>query len=186
MAKISPLVILPPAIFAAIAGLFLGGMFRDNPDDLPSTRIGRPAPPITTEALAGYPALDPAALASGEVTLVNFWASWCPPCRAEHPMLLDLEARGIRIVGVNFRDQEDNALAYLAESDSPFFAVPFDPRGRSAIDWGVTAPPETFIVDGDGTVLYRFAGPLIGSDYERRFAPELQRALDAAAQGGGS
>ncbi|WP_232824841.1 DsbE family thiol:disulfide interchange protein [Primorskyibacter marinus] len=177
MAKLSPLMIAPPAIFAGLAALFYVGMFRDDPQGLPSTRIGQPAPAITETALTGYPALEPGALASGEVTVVNFWASWCPPCRAEHPKLLELEAEGIRIVGVNFKDQAEDAQKYLAESDSPFIAVPFDPKGRSAIDWGVTAPPETFIVDGDGTVLFRFAGPLIGSDYENRFAPELEKAL---------
>ncbi|KAA9009274.1 DsbE family thiol:disulfide interchange protein [Histidinibacterium aquaticum] len=186
MARISPLVLLPPAIFAGIAGLFLGGMFRDRSDDLPSTRVGQEAPAITEEALPGYAAFEPEMLRSGEVTLVNFWASWCPPCRAEHPQLQALADEGIDIVGVNFRDQEDNALDYLGNEGNPFAAVPFDPRGRTAIDWGVTAPPETFIVDGDGTVLFRFAGPLVGSDYEQRFAPELEAALGEDPAAGGS
>lgn len=177
MAKVSPLMIAPPAIFAGLAVLFYVGMFREDPQGLPSTRIGQAAPAITQTALEGYPALEPGALATGEVTLVNFWASWCPPCRAEHPKLLELEAQGMRIVGVNFKDQPEDALKYLSEADSPFIAVPFDPEGRTAIDWGVTAPPETFIVDGDGTVLFRFAGPLVGSDYENRFAPKLKDAL---------
>jgi cytochrome c biogenesis protein CcmG/thiol:disulfide interchange protein DsbE len=109
--------------------------------------------------------------------LVNFWASWCPPCRVEHPKLLEMQAEGMQIIGVNIRDQEGNASKYLEDDGNPFAAVPFDPAGRTSIDWGVTAPPETFIVDGDGTVLFRFAGPLVGSDYEQRFAPALERAL---------
>ena len=108
--------------------------------------------------------------------LVNFWASWCPPCRAEHPILLDLASQGYRVAGVNFRDTQDQAVEYLTDEGDPFFATGFDLRGRVAIDWGVTAPPETFIVDGDGTVLFRFAGPLVGSDYEQRFLPALQAA----------
>jgi len=89
---------------------------------------------------------------------------------------LDLQAQGYRVAGLNFRDEADKAAEYLAEDGNPFFATGFDPRGRTAIDWGVTAPPETFIVSGDGTVLFRFAGPLIGSDYEQRFLPALRAA----------
>ena len=177
MAKISPLMILPPAIFAAFAVLAGFGMFRPDKDVLPSTRVGQPAPAITEAPLGSFPAVGPEALATGQVTLVNFWASWCPPCRAEHPKLLELEAQGVRIIGVNFKDSESAARGYLEESDNPFAAVAFDPLGRTAIDWGVTAPPETFIVDGDGTVLFRFAGPLVGTDYEKRFLPQLERAL---------
>ncbi|WP_341366387.1 DsbE family thiol:disulfide interchange protein [Yoonia sp. BS5-3] len=176
MASISPLMILPPAIFAAMAGLFLGGMLRENPDELPSTFVGQQAPAVPAEAVVGTAQLTDADLRTGEVTIVNFWASWCPPCRAEHPNLLALEAEGYRIAGVNFRDQQDQAGTYLADYEDPFFATGFDLRGRTAIDWGVTAPPETFIVDGDGTVLFRYIGPLVGSDYEQRFLPELAKA----------
>ncbi len=177
MAKVSPFMIAPPVIFAGLAVLFYVGMFRDDPDSLPSTRVGQPAPAITEVPLKGHPAITAEMLSSGEVTLVNFWASWCPPCRAEHPKLLEMEAAGLRVVGVNFKDSEGAATQYLEDDDSPFMAVAFDPQGRTAIDWGVTAPPETFIIDGDGTVLYRFAGPLVGSDYEQRFKPELDKAL---------
>ena len=177
MARVSPLMILPPVIFAAFAGLALSGMMRDNPDELPSTFVGQPAPPVPVEAVQGTIQLTDADLRSGDITLVNFWASWCPPCRAEHPNLLDLQAQGYRIAGINFRDQQPQASQYLQDYEDPFFATGFDLRGRVAIDWGVTAPPETFIVDGDGTVLYRFVGPLVGSDYEQRFLPELAKAM---------
>ena len=176
MARISPLVLIPPVVFAALAGLFVAGMYRDGADELPSTFIGQQAPGVPLEAVQGTALLTDADLRSGEITLVNFWASWCPPCRAEHPKLLELEAQGYRIAGVNFRDVQDQAAGYLEESDDPFFATGFDPRGRVAIDWGVTAPPETFIVDGDGTVLFRFVGPLVGDDFEQRFLPELEKA----------
>ncbi|ETX30652.1 thiol:disulfide interchange protein [Roseivivax isoporae LMG 25204] len=173
--------VLPPLIFAAFAGLAYVGMYREDPQGLPSTRVGQPAPAITPEALTGYPPVGQEMLASGEVTLVNFWASWCPPCRAEHPKLLEYAGDGIRIVGVNFKDQSNAALTYLRDESNPFAAVAFDPQGRTAIDWGVTAPPETFIVDGDGTVLFRFQGPLVGSDYEQRFVPALEEALRDAS-----
>nr|WP_283255041.1 DsbE family thiol:disulfide interchange protein [Marivita sp. GX14005] len=169
--------VLPPVIFGAFAVLAYVGMFREDPQGLPSTRVGQPAPEITQEPLPGYAAFTPDMLGDGEVTLVNFWASWCPPCRAEHPKLLEMQAEGMEIVGVNIRDQVANATGYLKDEGNPFAAVPFDPKGRTSIDWGVTAPPETFIVDGDGTVLYRFAGPLVGSDYEQRFLPALEQAM---------
>ncbi len=176
MAKISPLLIVPPVIFAALAGLFWGGLMRDNAGELPSQFIGQPAPNLPPEAVAGTAQLTSDDLRSGEITIVNFWASWCPPCRAEHPTLEALAEQGYRIAGVNFRDQADDAAGYLKDNGNPFFATGFDPRGRIAIDWGVTAPPETFIVGPDGTVLYRFIGPLIGSDYEQRFLPMLEAA----------
>ncbi len=177
MAKIKPLMWFPVVAFTGLAGLFAGGMYRDNPGELPSTWIGRDAPALPSRTLSSQPLVTAEDLASGEVTLVNFWASWCPPCRAEHPVLLDMQEQGIRVAGVNFRDPSDNAEAMLSELGDPFFAGAFDREGRTSIDWGVTAPPETFIIDGDGTVLFRFQGPLLGSDYERRFVPALQEAL---------
>lgn len=186
MAKISPMMILPPLIFAAIAGLFLGGMFLGQGRNLPSALIGREAPSVAAEGLPGLDQLTDADLRAGEITLLNYWASWCPPCRAEHPTLKALaaegEERGFRLVGINFRDTVDQALAYLIDEGNPFLKSGFDPRGRTSIDWGVSAPPETFIINGDGTVLYRFAGPLIGSDYEQRFRPELEKALAQARE----
>lgn len=152
------------------------GMFRADQNVLESTRVGKPAPAITQNALNAFPNVTADLLKSGELTLVNFWASWCPPCRAEHPNLLEMQAAGISIIGVNFKDLARDASSYLESDGNPFAAVAFDERGRTAIDWGVTAPPETFILDKDGVVLFRFAGPLIGSDYEQRFLPELIKA----------
>ncbi|RKF14219.1 DsbE family thiol:disulfide interchange protein [Roseovarius spongiae] len=169
--------IAPPLIFAALAALFYVGMQRDDPDALPSVFIGKPAPPVPADPLAGRAPLTDADLRAGEVTVVNFWASWCPPCRAEHPNLRALNDEGVRVAGVNFKDEAAQANAYLDGSGNPFFGIGYDPKGRAAIDWGVTAPPETFIIGGDGTVLYKFIGPLVGSDYEQRFRPELDKAL---------
>ncbi len=177
MAKFRPLMMAPPLIFAGFVALAAVGMFRDDPEGLPSTMIGQPAPALPERPLADFPGVAENALTSGEVTLVNFWASWCPPCRAEHPKLLEMQAAGIAIVGVNFKDTESAATKYLRDDGNPFAGIGFDPQGRTAIDWGVTAPPETFIVDAEGTVLFRYAGPLVGSDYEQRFLPALEKAL---------
>lgn len=171
------LMVLPPVLFAGLAGLFYAGMYRDNPGELKSVFVGRPAPAIPETTLPGVPGLTSADLQSGKITVVNFWATWCPPCRAEHPVLKKMAADGVRVAGVNIRDDDAKAVAYLKDEGNPFFAVATDPTMRGAINWGVTAPPETFIIGGDGTVLFRFVGPLVGTDYEARFLPELEKAL---------
>ena len=176
MARINPLMVAPPVIFAALAVMFYVGMFTGSGRDLPSTFIGKPAPLVTEAKLGDYPGVTKSSL-QGEVTIVNFWASWCPPCRAEHPTLLELSAQGINIVGINFNDRETDALKYLADEENPFSAIAYDPNGRTSFDWGVSAPPETFILDKNGNVLFKFIGPLIGDDYDQRFAPELAKAL---------
>lgn len=179
MARISPLVAIPPLAFAGLAAMFLWGMGRDDPDALPSTMIGREAPSVPQTTLPGKAQLTEEMLRQPGVKLVNFWASWCPPCRAEHPTLTDLAQR-LPVYGIDLKDTDANALAFLAQDGDPFSAQATDPRGRAAIDWGVTAPPETFIVDGEGKVLFRFAGPLVREDYTNRFLPELEKALTAA------
>lgn len=176
MAKISPLVVVPPLLFAGLAAMFLWGMNRDDPRDLPSTLIGRVAPALPETTLPGKTQLTADMLAQPGVKLVNFWASWCPPCRAEHPTITQLSAR-LPVYGVDLKDPEDNAMAFLGDHGDPFHALASDSKGRAAIDWGVTAPPETFIINGEGKVLFRFAGPLVREDYTDRFLPELEKAL---------
>jgi cytochrome c biogenesis protein CcmG/thiol:disulfide interchange protein DsbE len=175
MARVPGLVILPVVLFVAFAGLAGWALMRTDPEEIPSAMVGREAPPVGAATLPGKPALSDELLRRPGVKLVNFWASWCPPCRAEHPTLAAL-ARELPVYGVNLKDPEANALAFLAEHGDPFAAHAADPRGRMAIDWGVTAPPETFIIDGEGRIIYRFAGPLLREDYTQRFLPELAKA----------
>jgi cytochrome c biogenesis protein CcmG/thiol:disulfide interchange protein DsbE len=177
------LMIIPPVIFAGLAGMFYVGMQRENPQDIPSVFIDRSAPVLPATALGDYPLLVADDLKTGQVTVVNFWASWCPPCRAEHPVLLEMAARGIRVAGINMMDDSAKAQSYLQDEGNPFFAIATDPQGRNRVEWGVTAPPETFIIRGDGTVAFKFIGPLVGSDYEQRFKPALEAALAEAASG---
>jgi cytochrome c biogenesis protein CcmG/thiol:disulfide interchange protein DsbE len=171
------LLAVPPVIFGGLIAAFAGGLLSGNDGKLESVFIGQPAPAVPTTGLPGVPQLTDADLRTGEVTVLNFWASWCPPCRAEHPVLKAMDARGIRVAGIDMMDAEADALAYLERDGDPFFALATDPQGRNRVEWGVTNPPETFIIGGDGTVLFKFVGPLVGTDYETRFVPALEEAL---------
>ncbi|MXQ07017.1 DsbE family thiol:disulfide interchange protein [Alphaproteobacteria bacterium GH1-50] len=176
MARISPLVLLPPVAFAALAGLFLSGMFRDDPDALPSTLVGRAAPALEVTALSGEPLIDREALNAPGPKIVNFWASWCAPCRVEHPHLMALADEGIPIYGVNYKDDADKALGFLAELGDPYTAIGADERGRVALEWGVYGVPETFVIDSDGKVVLRFAGPVTAPVLANRIRPALAEA----------
>ena len=162
MAKISPLMVIPPLVFLGLASMFLVGMFRDDPEALPSARIGQQAPALQITELPGKALFDDETLRDGNLKLVNYWASWCAPCRVEHPNLEALRAEGLPIYGINYKDDPDNALAFLAELGDPYEAVGADNSGRAALDWGVYGVPETYLIDGDGNILLRVAGPLDG------------------------
>jgi cytochrome c biogenesis protein CcmG/thiol:disulfide interchange protein DsbE len=176
---VKPLVLLPPAIFALLAGLFAAGMFRDDPEALPSALEGQPAPPLVLTKLGpGEPFTD-ADLRSGGVKLVNYWASWCAPCRIEHPVLMEIEASGIPVYGINYKDDPEKALGFLAELGDPYAAIGADASGRTALDWGVYGVPETYVIDASGTIRLRFAGPVTREIYEKRILPAIE-----AAEGG--
>ena len=177
ISNIPILMFLPVIFFAALASAFYIGLQRSDNTSLPSVLIGQLAPNISKEELYPGSEVTPEILQSPNIKLVNFWASWCPPCRAEHSKLLEIADSGTVIVGVNIKDDKKNAVSYLQNYNNPFRAISYDPNGRTAIDWGVTAPPETFIIDKDGKVLFRFAGPLVGQDYLNRFLPAYESAL---------
>lgn len=170
------LALVPPVVFAALAGLFLGGMYRDDPDALPSTMVGQPAPALALTPLAPKPQIPPEAMADGQVKIVNYWASWCAPCRVEHPNLMQLANEGIPIYGVNYKDDPAKALAFLDELGDPYTGIGADKAGRTSIEWGVYGVPESFVVDGDGTVLLRFAGPITDVILEKRIRPAIGAA----------
>ncbi|WP_135506358.1 DsbE family thiol:disulfide interchange protein [Roseovarius aestuariivivens] len=178
MARLSPLMIAPPVLFALLAGVFYVGMMRDNPDELPSALEGRPAPAVQVTALDGKAGFADSDLRSGGVKLVNFWASWCAPCRVEHPHLETLAAEGIPIYGVNYKDKPANALKFLEELGDPYAAIGADAQGRMALDWGLYGVPETYVIDADGTIVLRFAGPITQRVMDGQIRPAIEKARD--------
>jgi cytochrome c biogenesis protein CcmG/thiol:disulfide interchange protein DsbE len=183
------IVLLPLVAFLALAALFMYRLGAGDPSRLPSALIGQPAPATNLPPLAGLehdgkpvPGLDSGAF-KGEVTLLNVWASWCVPCRDEAPLLMTLaEDRRIRIVGVNYKDQADNARRFLGRYGNPFVANGADSNGRASIEWGVYGVPETFVVGRDGRIAYKLVGPITPENLEKALKPALAKAL--AAQGG--
>ena len=170
-------VFIPLAVFLALAAVFL---FRIGGDHsvVPSALIGKPAPHLSLPALEGTnrPALDPASF-KGNVTIVNVWASWCAPCRVEHPLLVRLaKDPRIRVAGINYKDQPANALKFLTQLGNPFAAIGVDTAGRAAIEWGVYGVPETFLVGRDGMIRYNQVGPITPENLSRLLA-EIDKAL---------
>ncbi|MGR3721715.1 DsbE family thiol:disulfide interchange protein [Abyssibius alkaniclasticus] len=176
MAKISPLVLIPPLAFAALGALFFFGLNRDDPSQLPSAYIGQAVPEMTLEQLGANTMLTRQALTAPGVKLVNFWASWCGPCRVEHPRLVELAAAGIPVYGINYKDQPEQGLAFLAELGNPYEAVGADSSGRTGIDWGIYGVPETFVIDSQGRVVARHAGPLTRDIVNRIIMPAIEAA----------
>lgn len=177
MPRLSPLVLLPPLLFAAFAATAWFGLRNERASELPSALVGRPAPGFAhVAALRDDPPPSAQELAAPGVKLVNFWASWCAPCRVEHPVLTDLAARGLPVIGVNYKDDPAKALAFLDELGDPYARVGADADGRTGLDWGIYGVPETFVIDGDGTVLYRHPGPITPDVLEKRLAPAITAA----------
>ncbi len=180
------LVLIPLAVFMALAALFFFRLGAGDPNRIPSALIGRQVPQTQLPPVEGLvqdgqpvPGLSPA-LFRDKVTLVNVWASWCVPCHDEAP-LLDALAKDTRfqIVGINYKDQPDNARRFIGRYGNPFIAVGSDPNGRAAIDWGVYGVPETFVVGKDGRITYKLVGPITEQNLVAVLRPAIEKALNA-------
>jgi cytochrome c biogenesis protein CcmG/thiol:disulfide interchange protein DsbE len=175
--------LIPLVIFLGFAGV-AGKMLYDqdvNGRDvsaIPSALIGRQAPSLALPPLEGSntAALTTAAI-DGKLTLVNVFASWCVPCRQEHPILKELanDSR-LTIVGINYKDRNDNALRFLGELGNPYKAIGIDPNGKAAIDWGVYGIPESYLVAPDGTILYKRVGPFDARSLRQDLMPAIEKA----------
>ena len=159
--------ILPLLIFIGLSSVFLYRLATNKGDLIPSALIGKSVPqfampPVSDLMRDGQPV--PGLTSDdlkGQVSLVNIFASWCAPCRDEHPLLVELaKDTRFRVVGLNYKDQPENARRFLGALGNPYAAIGSDISGRTAIDWGVYGVPETFIVSKSGTILYKHVGPL--------------------------
>ena len=172
------LFLIPAVIFGVIAGNFIWGLMSDrDPREIPSVMIDQPVPAFDLgpiEGMAG-PGLNTADLNDGRVTLVNFFASWCIPCRAEHAILIELVNRdGARLVGINYKNEPEEARAWLAQLGNPYAAIGADTTGRAGIEWGVYGLPETFVIDKQGRIRYRHVGQLDADALDRTIRPLLR------------
>jgi len=162
---------VPLVLFALVVVLFAVGLTMD-PRTIPSAMIDKPAPAFSLPPLKPEkPGLAQADLA-GKVTLVNFFASWCVPCRAEHPLLMDLQKQDrLAIVGVNYKDKPEDALAWLQRLGDPYGRIGKDADGRAAIDFGVYGVPETYLIDAKGSIRFKQVGPLTPEVIEKTVLP---------------
>ncbi|WMT76875.1 DsbE family thiol:disulfide interchange protein [Bradyrhizobium sp. Ash2021] len=179
-------VIIPLLVFFGIAALLLVRLGAGDPSLVPSALIGKPAPQFALGPLDGLSTLGPLGLSSadlrrGHVTIVNVFASWCVECRKEQGALMalasdrTLQRQGVKLTGIDYKDDPRNALAYLAANGNPFAQVGTDRSGRTGIDFGVYGVPETYVVKGDGTIAYKLVGGI--SDASR---PALMAAIAEA------
>jgi cytochrome c biogenesis protein CcmG, thiol:disulfide interchange protein DsbE len=167
--------LLPLLAAAALVALLARSLQRDAQAESVSPLIGRPAPALDLERLAGDTPPRP-----GEVWVLNVFASWCGPCRAELPVLSQLaEQSGVRIVGLDYRDTPELGLAFLKRHGNPYALTWRDPEGKGSMAWGVTGVPETFVVDRKGVVRLRHTGPVTAEDLNKRLLP-LIRTLQGA------
>ncbi len=168
--------ILPVLVVALLAILLFAGL-RLDPRIIPSALIDRPVPQFDLPPLPGKePGLIAAEFSRGGISVVNVWASWCGPCRIEHPQVMTLAGvDGVRMIGLNYKDDEANALAFLQQLGDPYAAVGADHSGRVAIEWGVYGVPETFLIDGQGRIVLKHVGPLRPEDIAEKMLPAIER-----------
>ena len=167
--------IVPFIVAALFIPILILGLNSD-PRELPSQYIGKPAPEFDLPKLKSPSQRIGNSDLLGRVSLVNIWATWCGGCRAEHQFLNELSDRSeIPIYGINWRDDREKASRWLSELGDPYVSSGFDASGRTGIDWGAYGAPETFLVDANGRVLYRYTGPLSWSEWNKEFVPLLAK-----------
>ncbi|MDP6602820.1 MAG: DsbE family thiol:disulfide interchange protein [Rhodospirillales bacterium] len=167
--------VLPLAALAALTVVFLFGLQKD-PRIVPSALIDKPVPEFALPPITGGPGMG---LASADlksrISVVNVWASWCGPCKAEHPLVEELARSGLATVyGLNYKDEPSDALRWLADLGNPYTEIGADRNGRVGIDWGVYGVPETFIVDHEGRIRHKHVGPMTAEAVDGEIEPILR------------
>lgn len=170
--------IVPLIVLVALAALFIGWSLKRDPSIKPDALVGRPIPetvlPLLTGDQPGPGYLDLKTAGVGKPMLVNVFASWCAPCRAEHPNLMALKARGVAVVGVAWKDEPVATRAFLDELGDPYAMVLVDRDGRAGLDLGITGAPETFAVNAMGQVVAKSTGPLLDPAEIERLVAAIQ------------
>ena len=171
------ILLLPLALFLVLAVFLYRGLFL-NPAELPSALIGKPVPAFSLPAVD-----DPARTLSeadlkGKPALLNVWATWCVSCKAEHPVLTELAAQGVNIVGINYKDDNANALKWLKEFHNPYQLDIRDEQGSLGLNLGVYGAPETFLVDRHGIIRHKFVGVIDQRAWREQLAPLYQQLVD--------
>lgn len=172
-------VAIPLGAFGCVVGFLAYMLLQDDrdPSYMPSPLIGQAAPSVAGPSLLEGAEVGDDMVGAGKPVLVNFFASWCLPCRVEHPVLSEIVGEtGIAVIGINYKDDPDAGRAFLDELGNPYAAVVTDRTGGVSINWGVAGLPETFVVDADGTVVYRHFGPILPEQRD-----ELLRIVEDAS-----
>ena len=178
------IVFLPLVLFLALVAIFFLRLGGSDPSRVPSALIGRPVPETPLPPLPGLerdgaplPGITPE-IFPGKVTLVNVWASWCVPCRDEAPLLHQIaQDHRIQVVGINYKDQPENARRFLERYGNPFIAAGADANGRASIEWGVYGVPETFLIGRDGRIAHKLIGPITQENLQAELKPAIEKAL---------
>jgi cytochrome c biogenesis protein CcmG, thiol:disulfide interchange protein DsbE len=182
------LLVVPLIAFLGLFALFLIRLFAGDPSRIPSALIGQPAPAAALPGVAGLdrdgkpvPGIDPANF-KGAVTVLNVWASWCVPCHDEAPLLMQLsQDQRLRVIGINYKDEAENARRFLGRYGNPFAAAGADRDGRASIEWGVYGVPETFVIGRDGRIAFKLVGPITPDNFVSDLKPEIEKALNAGS-----
>ena len=173
--------LIPLIVFLGLALILLARIKTSvDPSAIPSALLGKPVPAFELTALraADHSPID-TGIFTGKVSVVNFWASWCLPCRQEHPLLMVMaKDTRFQIIGINYKDKPEKAQKFLDELGDPYTIIATDPAGRTGIDFGVYGIPETFVVDSAGTIAFKWIGPITPQIWAQYLKPEIEKALD--------
>ncbi len=184
--KSNALIFLAPLIIVAMLSIvFLFRLFSGDTTKLPSALIAKPVPEFNLSGIPNLlqngvivPGFSSSDLKQGKVSIVNMFASWCPECRQEHDILLKLSKdERINLFGLDYKDDPEKARKFLEQLGNPYKAVGVDRKGAAAIDWGLYGVPETFIISGDGRILYKKVGPMTEDTLKSEIMPEIEKAL---------